>query len=166
MRVGATDTLKKNYSILFNVITFTFRSRYHIRAHCNSVILQPWRSHHQRLAFELEVKWQKFQKNLCRMQLSPTVATSASTRAQTLLISRGTCGNIPEKSLSSATNVASLPHKLATSGDTCWLIRVRSLSGAINVASLAQKLVISRDTCWLIRVRSHSAVHNATTLAH
>ena len=109
---------KKNYCILFNVITFTFRSRYHIRAHFNSVILQPWRSHHQRLAFELEVKWQKFQKNLCRMQLSPTVATSASTRAQELLISRRTCGNIREKSLSSAINVATLAQKLATSRHT------------------------------------------------
>ena len=99
---------KKNYCILFNVISFTFQSRFYIWAHFNSVILQPWRSHHQRLAFELEVKWQEFQKNLCRMQLSPTVATSASTRAQELIISRDTCGNIRERGLSSATNVAKL----------------------------------------------------------
>ena len=64
-----------------------------------------------KLAFELEVKWQKFLKNLCRMQLIPTVATSASTHAQQLLTSRHTCENIREKSLSSATNVASLVRK-------------------------------------------------------
>ena len=69
MGVGATERFtKKNYCILFNVITFTFQSRFYIWAHFNSVILQPWRSHHQRLAFYLEVKWQKFKKNLGRSQ--------------------------------------------------------------------------------------------------
>ena len=59
-----------------------------------------------KLVFEFAVKWQKFLKNLCRMQLSPTVATSANTRAHALLISRATCGNIQEKNLSIAINVA------------------------------------------------------------
>ena len=80
------------------------------------------------------------------MQLCPTVATSASIRVQELIISRDTCGNMREKNLSSAINVATLARKLVASGDTCGLIQVRSLSVVRNVTTLAQKLVASRHT--------------------
>ena len=84
----------------------------------SSVTLQPCIQPHRGLAFELIVKWQMILKNLCMVQLSPTVATSASTPAPQLLISRSTCGNIREKSLSSATNVASLAQNLVASRNT------------------------------------------------
>ena len=92
-------------------------------------------------------KWKKLLKNLCRMQLSPTVATSASTPAPQLLTSRSTCGNIREKSLSSAINVNTHAHMLTGSRHICGNICEKSLSSAINVATLAQKLVASGDTC-------------------
>ena len=113
------------------------------------------------LAFELEVKWQRFLKNLCRMQLSPTVATSASTRAQTLLISRSTCGNIREKSLSSAINVNTPAPRLVASRHICGLIRGRSLSTAHNVTFPAQQLVASKHTWGFTQGKIPLAAHNA-----
>ena len=49
-------------------------------------------------------------RKLCILRRSSTVATSAATLAQKLLISKNTCGNIQEKNLSSAINAATLPH--------------------------------------------------------
>ena len=112
-----------------------------------SVTLQPCLPKHQGLAFQLKVKWQMILKNLCRMQLSPTVATSAITRAQELLISRDISGNIHERSLSNAINVTSPADQLLTSRNTCGNIREKSLSSATNVATLVQKLVDSSHIC-------------------
>ena len=130
-----------------------------------SVTLQPCIQPHRGLAFELKVKWQKLLKNLCRMQLRPTVAISARTRAQELIVSRDTCGNIREKSLSNAINVATLVQQLVDSRNTCWLIRVRSLSVVHNVTTLAHQLVTSRNTWGFTQGKIPLAAHNATTLA-
>ena len=107
------------FPFLYNMITFTFKSICHIWAHLSSVILQPYKSHQLHLTIGLEVKWQKFLKNLYTVQSSPTVATSANTLAKQLLISRCTCGNILEKSLSIAINANTLALKLVPSRNTC-----------------------------------------------
>ena len=134
------------YSIPYKMITFTFLSQSLILSFLKSVIHQPYTSRHKRLTCKLEVKWQEFLNIFCRMQLSPTVATSAITRAQELLISRDISGNIQERSLSNAINVTTPADQLLTSRNTCGNIRERGLSSAINVATLAQKLEASRRT--------------------
>ena len=135
---------------MLNMINFYFNSTPQYDNFHFSIKFHIWALFLIQLSFNLEdrtinhwrwnwkSKWQAFQKNLCRMQLSATVATSAITPAPQLLTSRRTCGNIREKSLSSA----------------------------INVASLVPQLVISSDTYWLIQVKSHSVVRNVTSLAH
>ena len=112
-----------------------------------------------------KLKWQKILKDLCRMQLSPTVAINASTRVQQLLISRSTCGNILEKGPSNAINAVTLANKLLNLRCTYWFIQVKSLSCAIIVVTPALLVVTSGDTCWLIQEKSLTNANNVITPA-
>ena len=148
------------------MITFTFESYFIFELYLTQLSFHLGDHTNNDVHLKCEIKMGKFLKNLCRMHLSPRVATSASIPAHQLLISRDTCGNIREKNLSSVINVTTLAHKLATSRHTCWLIQVRSLSVVCNVNILAHKLLTSRHTWGFTLVRIPLVAHNVTTLAN
>ena len=146
---------RRNLQFPYNLITLTFQSYFR----CFEI------SYHSFLKIAPSTPGFYLKSNGKISWQSPTVATCASTRAQVLLISRGTCRNIREKNLSIANNVATHAQKLVTSGDTCWFIQGKILLVVHNVSTPAKMLGTSGNTCWHTLGKEASVAHNVTTPA-